>query len=551
MSFKHEVEKILKRENISPELLQSPPNPEMGDYALPCFTLAKTYKKSPDRIAQELEQKLKINKYIKKIQASGPYLNFFMDKGLYNKEIIEAKIKPKKKTKTTIIDFSQPNIMKPFNIAHLRSTMIGNSLSKILEYNGSKVIKVNHLGDWGTQFGKMMYAFELWGDKKELKKDPIKYMVSLYVRFHKEAEKDPTLNDRGREWFAKLEKGDTQARKYWKEFRELSLKEYKRIYKKLNITFTSWAGEAFYEPMLKDTIKLLQAKGLVVESDGALIVDLEKYGLTPCLIRKSDGSTIYATRDLAAAIYRAKNYHFDENLYVVDARQSLHFQQIFKVLELAGFDWAKRCKHLGFGIMKFEEGVMSTRKGKIILLEEVLDKSVQSVQQIIETKNPKLKNKGKVAEQVGVGAIVFWDLSHDRTKDISFSWEKVLDFNGETGPYVQYTHARSASILRKAKAMKGKPDHAKLTTPAEQELLKQLSIYQEAIEKAAEQYRPSILAKYLISLCQAFNDFYEKCPCLTEEDKALAMARIQLVKKTKETVQEGLSLLGIEAPEEM
>ena len=549
MQFKQEIEKLLQKENIFIEL-ETPPTPDLGDYALPCFSLAKIYKKSPNEIAKGLQAKLKPTKSISRIEANGPYLNFFINKALYNKTIIEGKIQKKKSNKTIIIDFSQPNIMKPFNIAHLRSTMIGNSLYKILKYEGYKVVRVNHLGDWGTQFGKMIYAFETWGNKKDLLKDPMHYMTYLYVKFHKEAEITLSLEEKGREWFAKLEKGDKKAKAYWKMFSKLSLKYYNKTYKRLNVDFDSWAGEAFYEPFLKDTIQMLKDKNLITESENALIIDLEPYGITPCIVQKSDGSTIYATRDIAAAIYRANHYNFYKNLYVVDVRQSLHFQQVFKVLELAGFSWVKDCEHISFGTMKFEDGVMSTRKGKIIFLEDVLDKAVESVTKIIEEKNPKLKNKKKIAEQIGIGALVFWDLSHDRIRDISFSWEKVLDFNGETGPYVQYTYARANSILKRCKS-NIIPKYELLINEAESELIKQISLYSEFIEKAALQYKPSILAKYLITLCQAFNDFYEKCSCLKEQNKVLAATRLRLVKKTKDVIEEGLSLLGIEAPKEM
>jgi arginyl-tRNA synthetase len=428
--------------------------------------------------------------------------------------------------------------------------MIGNSIYKILKHEGYKVIRVNHLGDWGTQFGKMMYAYESWGNKKDLLKDPMHYMTNLYVRFHKEAEINPVLEDKGREWFAKLEKGDKQARAYWELFSKLSLKYYNKTYKRLKIDFDSWAGEAFYEPYLKQTLQLLKEKNLIKESENALIVDLEPYSLTPCIVQKSDGSTIYATRDITAAIYRASKYKFYKNLYVVDVRQSLHFQQVFKVLELAGFEWYKGCEHIPFGTMKFEDGVMSTRKGLIIYLEDVLDKSVESVSKIIEEKNPRLKNKKKIAEKVGLGAIIFWDLSHDRIKDISFSWAKVLDFNGETGPYVQYTHARANSILNKTNN-KAIPKYELLIHESEKELIRQISQYEEFIEKAAQQYKPSIIAKYLITLCQAFNDFYEKCPCLKEQNKGLSAARLKLIKRTKVILEGGLDLLGIEAPGEM
>ncbi len=552
MNGRQEILKRLKKERIPEELLQTPPTTDMGDYALPCFTLAKERKKSPQDIAKDLERIIKPTKIIEKIQANGPYLNFYLNKTIYNKEIIESKKEKKKRKEIITIDFSSPNIMKPFSIAHLRSTMIGNGLANILEHEGYKVIRINHLGDWGTQFGKMMYAFKTWGKRKELEKSPIKYMLNLYVKFHEEAEKNSSLEDKGREWFAKLEKGDKEARVLWKEFRDLSLKEYNKIYHRLNVRFDYFYGEAFYEPYLQSTLDVLEKKGLSERSEGALIVNLDKFNMAPCILQKTDGSSIYATRDLTAAIHRAKEYKFNKNIYLTDLRQSLHFQQFFKVLELAGFSWAKDCKHLGFGLIKFDEGVIvSTRKGQIVFLEEVLDKSVEAVEKIIEEKNPCLKNKKKIAEQVGIGAIIFWDLSHDWVRDLPFSWEKVLDFTGETGPYVQYTYARSSSILRKAKTTRKGEQYEKLTSPSERELLKQIALFEGYIQKAAKEYKPSILAKYLISLCQCFNDFYEKCPCLTEPDQGLAAARLKVVTKTKEILKQGLSLLGIDAPEEM
>ena len=552
MNFRKEVAKILKKYNLPESLIQETPTPDMGDYAVPCFALSKKLKKAPQKIAEELANKIKLSNSIEKVEANGPYLNFYLNKGLYNKAIIEGKITKKKTNKKTItLDFSQPNIMKPFNIAHLRSTMIGNAIANLLTQEGYKVVRINHVGDWGTQFGKMMYAFEKWGDNKELLKDPMHYMTELYVKFHKEAEKDESLIDKGREWFAKLEQGDKQAKGYWKQFSKLSLKYYDKTYKRLNITFDSWAGEAFYEPKLKGTIKILEKKGILEESEGALIANLEEAGLPPCIVRKSDGSTIYATRDLAAAIYRAKEYKFYKNLYVVDVRQSLHFNQVFKILEKAGFKWAKDCIHLPFGTMNFKDGVMSTRKGKIVFLEDVLDKSVEKVIEIIDEKNPNLKNKKKVAEQVGIGAITFWDLSHDRVKDIYFSWDHILDFEGETGPYVQYTHARASSIIRKVGKINIKPDYAKLFLPVEKELIKKISMLEGMIEKAAVNYKPSVLAKYIISLAQKFNEFYQKAPVMKEKDVSLSSARVELVRKTKDTIKISLGLLGLESPEEM
>lgn len=560
--MKEEVIKLLVSAGVekpmAESLLEIPPDPAMGDFAFPCFKLAGIMKKNPVQIAKELGGKLKLSKGIEKVVAVGPYLNFFVDKGKLVAEVLKKISTGKEKFgssargkgKTITIDFSQPNIMKPFNIAHLRSTMIGNALSRILSYEGYKVIRINHLGDWGTQFGKMMYAYEAWGNKTELLKDPMHYMTNLYVRFHKEAETNPSLEDRGREWFAKLEQGDKKARAYWELFSKLSLEYYNKTYKRLGITFDSWAGEAFYESMLKDTIDFLQKKGIVKKSEGALIIDLEKYGITPCIIQKSDGSTIYATRDLAAAMYRARTYNFFKNLYVVDVRQSLHFQQVFKTLELAGFPWAKDCIHLPFGTMKFEEGVMSTRKGIIIFLEDVLDKTVDLVKEIIEEKNPKLKDKEMVAEQVGMGAVVFWDLSNDRVNDITFDWKKVLDFEGDTAPYVQYTHARACAILRKAGKGKGKTNYSLLKEPEEVELVKALGRLPEVVQKSAEEYKPHHVAKYLLDVCHLFNEFYHKHQVLVEEEK-LRTARLSLVSATKQVLANGLYLLGIKAPEEM
>lgn len=550
MDFKKEVAKLLQKEKISGDLLEVPPNPAMGDYALPCFSLVSFYQKPPQMIAREIAAKIQPTKIVPRIIATGPYLNFFIDKGAYNKGIIGEKQKKQKIKKTIVIEFSSPNIMKPFSIAHLRSTMIGNSLEKIYKRQGYKTVRINHLGDWGTQFGKEIYAFETWGDRKRLKKEPIKYLLELYVKYHKEAEKNPLLDEKAREWFQKLEKGDKKAIHYWKEFRNLSLKEYNNIYKRLNVSFDSFAGESFYQTFLKDTLDVLKRKNLLEESEGALVVNLEKYNMAPCIIQKSDGSTIYATRDLAAAIYRAKKYKFDECLYVVDARQSLHFQQVFRVLDLAGFVWAGKCKHIPFGLMKLGEDIMSTREGKVVFLDDVLDKASEKVAAIIEKKNPKLKNKKKVAEQVGIGAIIFWDLSHDRIRDINFDWSAVLDFEGETGPYVQYTHARAASILRKGKR-KGKEQYEKLVKEEEAELIKQIGDFQDALNQATQQYKPSIVAKYSLTLCQRFNEFYQKCPVLKEEDNGLAQARLHLVRKARDVMKESLSLLGMEAPEEM
>ncbi len=523
----------------------------MGHYALPCFTLAKERKKAPQAIAQDLAKKIKIKSPLERLEAAGPYLNFYLQQDLYSQAVIEQKTQAKKKNNKVItLDFSQPNVMKPFSVGHLRSTMIGNAIKHILTFEGYKVVGINHLGDWGTQFGKMMVAYEKWGKERDMLKNPVHYMVKLYVRFHEEAEKNPELIEEARAWFAKLEKGDKKAKTYWKQFRDLSLQQYQGIYTLLNVTFDSWNGEAFYEPQLKPTIDFFKKKAITEESDGALVVQMPDEKIAPCMLQKSDGSSTYATRDLAAALYRKKAYKFHKNVYVVDVRQSLHFQQVFTTLERANLSWAKDCIHIPFGLMKFEEGVMSTRKGKVVYLEDLLKQSIAGIAKIIKEKNPKLKNKAKVAEQVGVGAVVFWDLSHDRVKGLHFSFEKVLDFQGETGPYVQYTHARASSILRKA-SNRSKPSYGKLTHEKELALVRELSLMEHMIEQAALQYKPHILAKHLITICQRFNEFYQECPCTTVEDKGLGKARLNLVRKTKESIALGLKLLGITAPEEM
>jgi arginyl-tRNA synthetase len=551
MDLKKDIVMFLKKKGLDPSLLEIPPSVDLGHFAYPCFSLAKAYKKNPAVIAKEFVETWNLPKNVDKVVALGGYVNFFLTPAYYNQSIIEGKFKKKNSSgKTICLEFSQPNIMKPFSIGHLRSTMIGNSIYHLLSFQGHKVIRINHLGDWGTQFGKMMYAYKTWGDDKKLKEDPMLYMVNLYVKFHKEAEKNPSLVDHGRAWFAKLEQGDKKAREYWKKFSKLSLQYYDKTYKRLQVDFDSWNGEAFYEPMLPGIIKELKDKGLLVESEGALIVDLEPFGMTPAIVRKADGSTIYLTRDLAAAQYRAKEYKFDRNVYVVDVRQSLHFKQLFKTLDLAGYKWHKDCIHLPFGMMKFKDGVVSTRKGKIVFLEDVLDKAVDKVKEVINEKNPTLNDKDKVAEAVGIGAVVFWDLSHDRIKDLFFDMDKVVDFNGETGPYIQYTNARALSILRKLNE-KSKPDYTKLIGPTELDLLRQLSLFELSVESAANQYKPSVLAKYLIVLAQSFNSFYQACSIQKEEDGSLRSARLTLVSKTSETLELGLSLLGIRAPKEM
>jgi len=567
MVFKKKVIELLKNvlKGVDIEnLIEIPPEEQFGDYSLPCYKLSKLFKKKPDQIAAELCKKLKPNKYIKEIKTIGPYLNFYFNE----EKIVEFVLKKIQKErdfygsseegngKKIVIDFSSPNIAKPFSIAHLRSTVIGNSLYQIFRFLGYKCISINHIGDWGTQFGKLIVAYKLWGNKNELEKNPISHLLQLYVKFHKEAEKNKELENLAREEFKNLELGKKENIELWKKFTKLSLKEFKKVYERLGIDFNRYVGESFYESLNEKTLDLLRKKKLVERSEGALVVNLDKFDMPPCILKKSDGATTYELRDISAAIYRYKKYSFDEMLYVVDTRQSLHFRQVFKVLELCGFKWAKKCKHVEFGLMKFPSGVMATRKGKVVILEDVLDKAKELILKIIKEKNPKLKNKEKIADQVSIGAIIFWDLLHDRIKDIVFEWDKVLDFEGETGPYVQYAHSRACSILKKAKL---KVEELKLTKDCfallnkkeEIKLVKLLGEFGFVIKESAIHYKPSILARYLIEVAQAFNEFYHSCPCLKEKNENLKKLRLLLVFASKQVLSNGLRLLGIKAPESM
>jgi arginyl-tRNA synthetase len=420
--------------------------------------------------------------------------------------------------KTVVIDYSSPNIAKPFGVGHLRSTVIGNALYQIYHHLGYKVVRINHLGDWGTQFGKLIVAFKRWGDEKSLATHAIETLYDLYVRFHSEVETQPELDDEAREWFKRLEAGDPEARAIWQRFRDLSLQEFSRIYERLGISFDSLAGESFYEPYLEPTIERIRQAGLASVSDQALIVDLRPYNMPPCLLRKKDEATLYATRDLAAAMYRHETYDFWKMLYVVGADQRLHFQQVFKVLELMGFPWANDCVHVDFGLIRFNDEKMGTRRGNIIFLEDVLDRAVELAEQIVDEKNPTLPSKREVAEAVGIGAVIFTDLSTRRVKDVNFEWEKVLTFEGETGPYVQYTHARACSVLRKAdQPVRADADCAPLTQDEEFDLVRLLADYPAVLRHAAEGYEPFFVTDYLLTLSERFNKYYHNYRILTDE----------------------------------
>lgn len=560
MDLRNELIKIIKPYvNESASLLETPPDQNLGDYALPCFQLAKVFKKAPNLIAEELSKQIKPKGILLKVQNVGPYVNFFLDKKEMSEQILSEIYSLKQKygdskqgkSKTVVIEYSSPNIAKPFGIAHMRSTMIGNALNGIYQSQGYKVVSLNHLGDWGVQFGKLIVAYKKYANQKELKADPIGHLVDIYIRFHEEAQKNPKLEEEARVWFTRLEAGNKEALKLWKKFRELSLKEFMRMYKLLNVKFDSYAGEASYTNKLGSVMKLLDSKKLTELSEGAIVVKLDEYNMPPCIVKKSDDASIYATRDIAAAIGRAKKYKFEKMLYVVDTRQSLHFAQFFKVLELANFPWAKTLTHVPFGTMTLKGEAMSTREGTFIKLEDVLKKAELRVKEIITKKNPDLTNKDKVALQVALGAIIFWDLSHDRIRDIDFEWDRVLDFEGETGPYVQYTYARSCSILRKAKKEPStKVKFSLLDKPEEHNLITQLSNLNLVIEDSLIHNKPSILAKYCITLAQSFNNFYQHHTVLSEE-KDLTESRLLLVYCTSEVLAKCLALLGIPTPTEM
>jgi arginyl-tRNA synthetase len=564
MNFKKELATILAelldQEILVSELellIEKPKNTTHGDLAFPCFTLAKLKRKSPQLIAKELSEKINAPIF-EKIEVVGAYLNIFLNKQTVSKQVICEIITQKGKYGAlqmgnggaVTIDMSSPNIAKPFSMGHLRSTVIGNSLALIVEKCGYKPIRINHLGDWGTQFGKLITAYQLWGDAEKVKQQPIKELLALYIRFHDEAKTNPALEDQGRSWFKKLEDGDEHALSLWKWFRDESLTEFSRIYQLMNVQFDSLAGESFYNDKMERVVQLLLKQQLLVESEQAQVVDLTEEQLPPCLIKKSDGATLYATRDLAAAIYRKENYQFVQSLYVVGHEQSLHFKQLIAVLTKMGYDWAETMYHIPFGMMLKDGKKMSTRKGKVVLLEEVLNESIAMAKQSIEEKNPNLPNKDRVAKQVGVGAVIFHDLKNNRMNDIEFSLEDMLRFEGETGPYVQYTYARACSILRKGNWQTDL--FAGSIQPAWEKEWKTVSLLLEfpnAIKRACENFDPSQVAKYVVDLAQAFNKYYGEVKIL--EENVEQKARLALVYAVTEVLLEGLRLLGLGAPAEM
>ena len=548
-------------ENDVAALIEYPPDSEMGDISLPCFKLSKMLRKPPKAIADDLKERIQLE-IVDRLESVSGYLNFFLNKPLFASEMIKTILTRGEQYgaskvgdgKTILIDYSSPNIAKPFHIAHLRSTVIGNALYKIFSFQGYHCVGVNHLGDWGTQFGKLIVAYQLWGDVREVEHRGIDELLRLYVKFHDESEQHKHLEDEARAWFVKMENGDEEALRLWKWFVNISLKEFKHIYEMLGITFDHITGESFDNDQMGDVVKLLENKGLLEEDQGAWLVNLSRFEMPPALILKKDGSSLYHTRDITAAIYRKNTYKFDKAIYITDYAQNLHFQQWFKVVELMGYAWSEDLIHIAFGRVSFEGASLSTRKGNVVKLEDVLKQSISKIRDIIETKNANIENIDEVARQVGVGAVVFNDLSSNRIKDISFSWDEILNFDGETGPYVQYTHARASSIVAKSFVQYGefsydtelKSDYLNVNSAFT--LLKKLSIFEERVALASQKLEPSIITRYLIELAQEFNRFYHDCKILVD-DQGEREARIALVQCTRITLRNGLHLIGLEAPE--
>ena len=572
IDFKKEIAEIIAKnlegltEDEIKSMIEIPQDQSMGDYAFPCFRLAKTMRKAPNLIAAELAEKLQGEQLFSEVSPVNAYVNMFVSREEMMKSTVSEVLEEKENfgrsdiggNKKVIVEFSSPNIAKPFHIGHIRSTVIGNSLSKIYDALGYDVFKINHLGDYGTQFGKMICAYRRWGNREDVINSPIKTLLGYYTKFHVEVEEHPELEDEARAIFTKLEQGSKEEVELWQWFREESLKEFQRVYDMLGIEFDSYNGESFYSDKMPRFEKELSDKGLLQESKGAQVVDLEKYKLGTALIKKSDGSSLYITRDIAAAVYRKENYDFYKNIYVVATQQNLHFQQLFKILELMGYDWANQCVHVPFGMVRLEEGTMSTRHGRVVFLEDVLNGAIEKTREIIEEKNPNIENLEEITSQVGIGAVVFNELSNNRIKDYTFKWDQILNFDGETGPYVQYTHARCASLLRKAgedivvKAQDPKNvDFALLAkSDSAYELTKLIYAFPGVVEQAGEKYEPSIITRHIIDIAQCFNKFYHDEHIIVD-DEVEKTSKIALVIATKRVIATGIGLLGMKAPERM
>lgn len=538
-------------------VLETPPNEDLGDYAFPCFQLARIIRQSPAKIAGDLAERLGQNPLIERVEVVNAYVNFFFHRGEASRLVVGRSLEDPQyggsdegQGETVVLDFSSPNIAKPFHVGHLRSTIIGHSLARIFERLGYRTVRLNHLGDWGTQFGKLIVAYRLWGDEKRLADEPIKEMLDLYVRFHRQAEEQPELEDQARAAFKALEDGSEEEVEIWKRFRDLSLQEFDKVYDRLGVNFDAHLGESAYIDQVEDVVDHLSKKQLLTESEGALVVELPD--MAPCLIKKKDGATLYATRDLAAAIQRYEKYAFRYLLYVVGAPQQLHFRQIFGVLDKMGYEWVDRLEHIAFGHIRLGDTQLSTRRGNVIFLEDLLDQAVARARAIIDERNPDLEDKDEVAEMVGIGAVIFNDLFHNRIKDISFDWDIALNFEGDTGPYVQYTHARAASVLRRGEKEVG-PVSADIPAGSLVEdeafhVAKRLAEYPEVLAQAKATREPSEIARYLLLLAREYNSFYHAHRVIQSE---AAPSRLALTAAVKKVIADGLYLLGIDAPEAM
>lgn len=569
MNFQDEIINLIsKAANVDLEQLQGfieiPTNKEMGDYAFPCFRLAKTLKKSPIQIANDIVLKIEKKNFIDKIEVVNAYINFYINKEFYIQNVLKNVFEQGDNygksnignNRNIVIDYSSPNIAKPFHIGHLRSTVIGNALYNIFNTLGYKSIGINHLGDWGTQFGKLIVAYKNWGDKEIIEKEGIKELSRIYVKFHDEAEKNNSLNDEARSWLVKMQNGDKEALELWKWFCDISLNEFKKVYDRINIKFDYYTGESFYNDKMDAVVKQIKEKNLLTESQGAMIVDLEKYNMPPCLILRSDGGTLYPTRDISAAIYRKEKFDFEKCIYVTAMDQNLHFAQWFKVIDLLGYNWADELIHVPFGLVSLDDGKLSTRKGHVVLMEDILNSAVEKTKKIImenESKNVDIQNIDEVAEQVGIGAIIFNDLFNSRIKNVVFDWDRMLNFKGETGPYVQYTYVRTCGILNKAEIKNvdiEKINYSMITDELSIDVFKTIDEFPQKIIDAANKYEPYIITRYLVDICQKFNKFYNENYILNCEDD-LKNARLALVIAVKNVIKNGLSILGISTPEKM
>lgn len=568
IDFKEEIAKILsdKIESMTKEdilmQIEIPPSYEMGDYAFPVFSLAKIFRKNPNMIAEEMAASIK-SEYFEKVESKGAYINFFTNKESLAKTVVEEISKEKEnygksklgEGKTVIVEYSSPNIAKPFHIGHIRSTIIGDSLKRIHKFLGYNVVSINHLGDYGTQFGMLIYAIKNWGNIEEIEKNPIPELLKLYVRVNTEADQNEEIKEECRHYFASLEKGDEDAVKIWTWIREISLKEFNIVYDLLGIKFDSYNGESFYSDKMMKQVERMEKLGILKDSEGAKIVDLEKYNLPPALILKSDGSTIYITRDIAAAEYRHETYHPEKNIYVVATEQNLHFKQLKAVLKEMQYDWYDEITHVAFGMINLADGKLSTRQGRVVYLIDVLNKAIEKIMEILnereETSGVKIANKEELAKQVGIGAIKFQELFNQRIKDYTFDWDKTLSFEGESGPYVQYAHARICSLLEKGGFDINKEvDSSLLNNEMEINILRNLYKFTEVVEDAKEKYEPFFISRYVVELAKDFNKYYNQVT-INVEDEKLKNTRLMLCYSVKNVISEGLRLLGIEAPEKM